>query len=378
MKKLLLVFSILLLTISSCGPSRQMPPKIAGLTPKDVKYMYMEASDLNLIGKILPDTPNPYHRVDTCKYKGFTPWENGQLRCPTGLAVLFRTNSTSIAVKTEWGSFLYESVATMPMAYRGYDLYIREKGKWVWAGAAGKTHSKPEGKAVLVKNMDGSMHECMLYLPIYTEVKSVGIGVDAGSVIEPMESPFRHRICFYGSSYTHGVSTSRAGLSYPMQFMRHTGFQVLSFAMSGRCLMQSYSAAVLEDIDADAYVFDTFSNPDAAMIKERLIPFIDRMIAAHPGKPLIFQQTIRREARNFDMEAERRESAKQAMAERLFKDIILKDKKYKDVYFIRPKAWVDSHEATVDGVHPNDYGYYLWSRSIEKPILDILAKYGIK
>ena len=142
--------------------------------------------------------------------------------------------------------------------------------------------------------------------------------------------------------------------------------------------MQSYSAAVLEDIDADAYVFDTFSNPDAAMIKERLIPFIDRMIAAHPGKPLIFQQTIRREARNFDMEAERRESAKQAMAERLFKDIILKDKKYKDVYFIRPKAWVDSHEATVDGVHANDYGYYLWSRSIEKPILDILAKYGIK
>jgi hypothetical protein len=28
-------------------------------TPKDVKYVYTEASDLNLIGKILEDTPNP-------------------------------------------------------------------------------------------------------------------------------------------------------------------------------------------------------------------------------------------------------------------------------------------------------------------------------
>ena len=40
-------------------------------TPKDVKYVFTEASDLNLIGKIM-DTPNPYHRVDTVKYKGFT------------------------------------------------------------------------------------------------------------------------------------------------------------------------------------------------------------------------------------------------------------------------------------------------------------------
>lgn len=38
-----------------------------------VKYVFTEASDLTLIGKILENTPNPYHRVDTCRYKGFTP-----------------------------------------------------------------------------------------------------------------------------------------------------------------------------------------------------------------------------------------------------------------------------------------------------------------
>ena len=51
-----------------------------------------EASDLTMIGKILP-TPNPYHRVDTVKYKGFTKSENTQVRCSAGLAVVFATDS---------------------------------------------------------------------------------------------------------------------------------------------------------------------------------------------------------------------------------------------------------------------------------------------
>ena len=34
--------------------------------------VWTEASDLTLIGKLFPDTPNPYHRIDTVKYKGFT------------------------------------------------------------------------------------------------------------------------------------------------------------------------------------------------------------------------------------------------------------------------------------------------------------------
>ena len=60
----------------------------AAQTPKNVNYTFTEASDLNLIGKII-DTPNPYHRVDTVKYKGFTKGENSQVRSSAGLAVLY-------------------------------------------------------------------------------------------------------------------------------------------------------------------------------------------------------------------------------------------------------------------------------------------------
>ena len=46
---------------------------------------------------------------------------------------------------------------------------------------------------------------------------------------------------------------------------------------------------------------------------------------------------------------------------------------------ITPDAALHDGEcSTADGIHPNDNGYTLWERSIEKPILKILRKYKIK
>ena len=332
-----------------------------------------EASDLTMIGKILP-TPNPYHRVDTVKYKGFTKSENTQVRASAGLAVVFATDSPYIKIVAE-GDLSYRAKNTMYLASNGFDLYIRDGKDWLWAGACApdmKDSSKPQ---VLVENMAPGMKECLMYLPIYVELTSVKIITADGSTIKPIESPFRHRVAIFGSSYTHGISTSRAGMSYPDQFTRHTGIQLLSLGCSGNCKMQPYFADVLVDVDAEAFIFDSFSNPDAKMIEERLFPFIERLQAAHPGKPLIFQQTIYRERRNFNQKVAASEAAKQHMADSLMKIAV---KKYKDVYFVQTNATSPLHETSVDGTHPDDYGYYLWARSIEKPILKILKKYGIK
>ena len=140
--------------------------------------------------------------------------------------------------------------------------------------------------------------------------------------------------------------------------------------------MQPYFADVLCDAEVDALVFDSFSNPDAKMIEERLFPFIERLRESHPDIPLIFQQTIDRESRNFDKAREEREQGKQDMAAKLMKEAC---KKYKNVHFIECTNAADELEETsVDGTHPGDYGYTLWAKSIEKPLLKILKKYGIK
>ena len=54
-------------------------------------------------------------------------------------------------------------------------------------------------------------------------------------------------------------------------------------------------------------------------------------------------------------------------------------KRYDNVYFIRKtNATSPTHETSVDGVHPGDYGYTLWAESIIKPVTKILRKYGLK
>ena len=336
------------------------------------KYKWTEASDLTLCGKLMTDTPNPYHRVDTVKFKGFTKKENFQVRMSSGISVAFKTNSTSIRVLTEYGQ---ASFPTNGNGYssRGYDLYIKKDGQWVYAesGVANDLNKR----FTLIKNMDNSEKECLLYLPLYSEVKSVKIGIDKDADIEALPNPFRHRVGIFGSSFTHGSSTSRSGMTYPALFSRRTGIQLLSLGCSGNCKLQDYFCDVLCAADVDAFIFDSFSNPTEEQIKKRLFPFIEKLQKAHPGKPLIFQATIRRESRNFNAASEQEEQSRMDLVEQMMKEAC---KKYPDVYFIHPNATADDNNASVDATHPDNYGYNLWARSIEKPVMKILKKYGIK
>ncbi len=336
---------------------------------------FTEASDLTLVGKLMPDTPNPYHRVDTVRFKGFTARENRQVRMSSGIAVAFRTDSRTITVKTDYAERSFP-VNTNGLSARGYDLYIRRGGEWLWAGSAVAPDKQPDSDVTIVKDMDGALHECLLYLPVFSEENSVRIGTDTGSAIEALPNPFRHRIGVFGSSFTQGTSTSRAGMPYICQLGRLTGLQFLSIGCGGNCKMQDYYADVLCAADVDAFLFDCFSNPSAELIGKRLFPFIEKIQKAHPGVPLIFQSTLYREGRRFNTATDRFESDKMAMADSLMRIAV---RKYDDVYYIKTACpAVKAHETTVDGIHPSDYGHTLWAAAVAKPIRKILRRYGIK
>lgn len=382
MKKILF-FLAAALVAAACGSTQKLEPANPDYyhTPKNVKYVFTEASDLTMYGKIFNSIPNPYHRVDTVLYKGFTATENLQVRESSGIACCFKTNSSTISVLTDYATPTYPA-NTNGFSARGYDLYIKDaNGNWLWAASGVQSDKNLAKNLILIKDMEQVEHECILYFPLYSEEYSIQIGVEEDAVIEAVGNPFRHRLAVFGSSFTHGSSTSRSGMAYPAQFSRATGMQMLSLGCSGNCKLQDYFCTVLCDVDADAFIFDAFSNPGAEMIRERLMPFIDRMIAAHPGKPLIFQQTIYREGRNFVTQADEKEQAKMDMALTIFKEMKSTREgreKYKDVYLIFPDAVSPSHEATVDGTHPDNYGYTLWAESIKKPVLKILRKYGLR
>ena len=241
--------------------------------------------------------------------------------------------------------------------------------------------AKKRGEAyTMISRMDSSEKECLLYLPNYSELTSLRVGVDEGATITPMENPFRHKIVIFGSSFTHGVSTSRAGMSYPMQIGRNTGLYFCSIACSGNCKLQPYFADYLGDVkDADAMVFDAFSNPDAKMIEERLIPFIERIRAKLPSTPLIFVQTIYRESGNFDLRSRKIEEDKRDMARRQMAEAerVLRQRKL-DELMTDGVSIIDPNNTSADGTHPSDLGYWRWAQNLQPELLKVFRKCGIR
>ena len=336
-------------------------------------YTFTEAYNLTLCGKAFV-TPMPYERLNFDKYTGWEEKDIRLLKTYSGIIVSFKTDSPSIAVK---GSFVKPPVGNASgYATRGFDLYIKKDGKWLWAGARSSNPGvKDTGTLVLVTDMDDSEKECILYLPIMSHMEAVQIGVEEGCSLKRGAQPFRYKIILHGSSFMHGVSTTRAGATVPGFLSRMTGLNFCSLGVSGDCLMQPQFANALKDAKADAFVFDAFSNPTAEIIEERLFKFIETIQEGQPGKPLIFMSSIYRENRNFNIKRDEREAAKAEMAAKLMKKAC---RKYKNVYFIQSNASTPDHETTCDGTHPGDMGYYLWAQSVKDEIVKILAKYGLK
>jgi lysophospholipase L1-like esterase len=228
----------------------------------------------------------------------------------------------------------------------------------------------------IVTGMAEGEKECILYLPLFSELLSLEIGVEKGSKIEALPNPFRHNIAVFGSSFTHGHSASGAGLTWPAFLSRSTNLHLCSFGMSGNSKLQPYLGEVFGQTKADALICDAFSNPTIEQIETRIRPFIESVRKGNPDMPIIFISTIYRESRNFNTRSEAKEQARIEFVEKIMAKVV---KEYKSVYFVNvPNQTGTDHVTSADGTHPYSYGYHRWAQAIEKPILKILKKHGIK
>ena len=148
----------------------------------DAQTVYHDASAFPLLGKATESTLTRYERLpDSLQNISRKPlWDLG--RNSAGLAVRFRSNSTSISAKWEVRNNMSMNHMT-PTGIKGLDLYCLQDGKWIFAGSG-----RPQGKinkATIVSNMLPEEREYLLYLSLYDGVTSLSIGVDSLSAITP-------------------------------------------------------------------------------------------------------------------------------------------------------------------------------------------------
>ena len=195
MKKL--IYPLLCLLIPAMATAENAPVK------------YTDAANLTIVNKAQPGGP-AFQRIDVARYPELTPTVTRYYRYSTGLAVAFRTDSRSIRARWKTVNKLPGANTTL-IAQRGLDLYIRRDGKWMFAGVGVPKNAGTEHEATIVEQMDTTMKECLLYLPLYDEIAGLEIGTDESALLEAAPDPFRHRIVVIGSSITHGTSASRPG-----------------------------------------------------------------------------------------------------------------------------------------------------------------------
>lgn len=85
-----------------------------------------------MVGKVFPDTPNPYQRMDFTRFSGWSKTDINLLEMPAGIIISFKTDSPVVAVKPLFTSISNTNAAGY--SARGFDLYIKRDGKWLWAG----------------------------------------------------------------------------------------------------------------------------------------------------------------------------------------------------------------------------------------------------
>ena len=294
---------------------------------------WYDAAELTIIGKPMP-TAKPFSRIDTQVYKFNNKTIDTYAGYSTGLAVVFETDSRTI--KARWTTGGGNSGANMPaIMTKGLDLYIMKDGKWMFAGTGAPVMKKApfsNHEATIITEMPEGTKQCLLYLPLFDRLESLELGLDGDAMLKPMDNPFRHNIIVHGSSITHGASASRSGRTYAARFGRDNGLYCMNLGFSGMCKLQKEYAHYLADIkDVDAFIFDTFSNPQADVIYKNFNEFVDIVRAAHPGVPMIFLQTERRETRNFNVKREASEAAKQKAAYEVVAERMKTDK---HIYFI--------------------------------------------
>lgn len=341
----------------------------------DLKFV--DAQSLNICGHTMRTEKSPYYRFDCAPYNFKEEHIRRYSKYPVGMYVTFRTNSSQ--VWATWENVKRRMGDNMtPIFQQGLDLYIKDGAKWRFCGV-GRVSTNPEKNCrtkPIIENLSEGEKEFMLYLPSWCEITRLEIGVDKDATIEAIPSPFRHKVVVFGSSITHGASASRPGMGYPARMSRALGIDFVNFGFSGNCKMQPEFIPFMTKVEADAFICDAFANPTAEEVAERVEPFIDAMVAAHPGKPIIMLRPFHHESEYYDNVKHTKYVTKLRVAREKMEMLT---KKYKDVYYLDiPFATGGDCESTIDGSHPNDMGFDRIIKSYQPKIVKILKKYNIK
>jgi lysophospholipase L1-like esterase len=177
-------------------------------------------------------------------------------------------------------------------------------------------------------------------------------------------------VVYYGSSITQGGCASRPGNAYQAIISRETNVDHVNLGFSGSAKGEPAMAEYIKNLPMSVFVMDYDHNcNNAEHLRETHHTFYRIIREANPDLPIVIVGSSAILLKEKEFAARREvviESYRQALAEG-----------DKNVYFIDGRELFagDCWDAcTVDGTHPNDFGFFRMAMRIGKDVKDALAK----
>ena len=365
------------------------PVAIAADEPEK-PWTYVDAQNLRIINHAFAgETERTYARlpryVKDSIPEGRELWDRQQ--CSSGIGVRFATNSTRIGCKYTlyWDTHMIHMADT---GLKGTDLYILE-GDSVWRHVntnppyVKKDENGNKTKLVestYVSNLDGKMHEYVIYFPLYDGIEDFSVKVDSGAVItkgSPEVINANRRIVAYGTSILQGGCASRTGMAATNIIGRELNCEVVNLGFSGEGKQDTYIARAMATIpDVDVFLLDPVPNCTEMMCDTLTYNFVKTLRALRPDVPIVMLEgpiyPYARYDSFFGKYLPKKNDAFRRNYERL------KAENPNNLYYVTSEG-LDGPEddGTVDGIHLTDLGFLHYANKmipILRPLLDAHSK----
>ena len=363
MKKRTLILLILCFTsFSSFGQTKWYNPQDCKFNPLEGQHL-QEEQRINFYNR-LPDIYKPLVRVPVWSLSKHT----------AGISINFESDSPNIIVRYATTSTNYAMSHMPATGVSGVDLYAKDKdGASIWL--AGKNHFADtvtySFKGINYRHDGG--YKYRLFLPTYNGVKWLEIGVDQGKSFTFTKPRKLQPIVAYGTSITQGACASRPGMIWSSIVSRKMDMPLYNFGFSGNGRLEDELIDLIGGIEAEVYIIDCMPNLQS-MEEEKLVNLIvkqvKRLRALRPDTPIILTDHLGY-PHSAAYESYKKLEQNSIKSQKIAFDKLVEEG-VTELYHLDYDSIALPTDATVEAIHPTDWGMQVYAEAYEKILRKIL------
>ncbi len=338
---------------------------------EDVKFYNVRNSPFELYN-LYGDQSEIFRRLPAEVAEATSAGVNKLAKESAGVRVRFSTDSSYILIKAKMPIIGRNSHMTLLMS-AGFDLYEDTPTGSRYVKAFMPPYKMEEGYEQIIRFGSRKLRYFTINFPIHSVVSDLFVGIQGDAVLGAGK-PYRNKkpIIIYGSSIVHGTAATRPGLVYPAMLCRKLDMDVINLGFSGNAKAELPIMNYLASLDMSMFVYDYDHNaPNVDYLRETHKRGFDIIRAAHPDIPIIMI-TRPNVATNPGSAEDRKKVIIDTYRAAL-------DSGDTNVYYIDGETFflgMEENDCVVDGVHPNDMGFYLMAEGICQTIRQAIERNG--